>query len=109
MRTLVLFLLGSLSLGAQELDPGVSRDLRLDPVDEPTLLGNLTFQTPAGTQWAIVEAVTESPDQDIDLNDLHENMSAWRGRLRIGVFGYTLFWIAAWLVGMYRYFLRYFL
>jgi len=51
----------------------------------------------------------KNPDQDIDLNDLHENMSAWRGRLRIGVFGYTLFWIAAWLVGMYRYFLRYFL
>mgnify|MGYP006274088515 FL=1 len=50
-----------------------------------------------------------NPDQDIDLNDLHENMSAWRGRLRMGVFGYTLFWIAAWLVGIYRYVLRYFL
>jgi len=49
-----------------------------------------------------------NPDQDIDLNDLHENMSAWRGRLRMGVFGYTLFWIAAWLVGIYRYVLRYF-
>jgi hypothetical protein len=51
----------------------------------------------------------KNPDQDVDLNDLHENMSAWRGRLRIGVFGYTLFWIAAWLVGIYRYVLRYFL
>ncbi|MFW5977834.1 MAG: DUF7321 family protein [Halohasta sp.] len=50
-----------------------------------------------------------NPDQDVDLDDLHENMSAWRGRLRIGVFGYTLFWIAAWLVGIYRYVLRYFL
>jgi len=51
----------------------------------------------------------KNPDQDVDLNDLHENMSAWRARLRIGVFGYTLFWIAAWLVGMYRYVLRYLL
>jgi len=51
----------------------------------------------------------KNPDQDVDLDDLHENMSAWRGRLRIGVFGYTLFWIAAWLVGIYRYALRYFL
>ncbi|MEA1931295.1 MAG: hypothetical protein U9O06_07080 [Euryarchaeota archaeon] len=51
----------------------------------------------------------KNPDQDVDLNDLHENMSAWRARLRVGVFGYTLFWIAAWLVGMYRYVLRYFL
>ena len=51
----------------------------------------------------------KNPDQDVDLDDLHENMSAWRGRLRIGVFGYTLFWIAAWLVGIYRYVLRYFL
>ncbi|WP_253738081.1 DUF7321 family protein [Halohasta salina] len=50
-----------------------------------------------------------NPDQDIDLNDLHENMSAWRARLRMGVFGYTLFWIAAWLVGIYRYVLRYLL
>lgn len=50
-----------------------------------------------------------NPDQDVDLNDLHENMSAWRGRLRIGVFGYTLFWLAAWLVGIYRYVVRYFL
>ena len=51
----------------------------------------------------------KNPDQDVDLNDLHENMSAWRGRLRMGVFGYTLFWIAAWLVGIYRYVLRYLL
>jgi hypothetical protein len=50
-----------------------------------------------------------NPDQDIDLNDLHENMSAWRGRLRIGVFGYVTFWLLAWLVGLYRYVLRYWL
>jgi hypothetical protein len=45
----------------------------------------------------------DDPDQDVDLDDLHENMGAWRGRLRIGVFGYVLFWIGAWLVGAYRY------
>ena len=43
------------------------------------------------------------PDQDVDLNDLHENMSAWRGRLRVGVFGYVLFWIGAYLIGVVRY------
>jgi len=43
------------------------------------------------------------PDQDVDLDDLHENMSAWRGRLRIGVFGYVLFWIGAYLIGVVRY------
>jgi hypothetical protein len=47
------------------------------------------------------------PDQGIDLDDLHENMSAWRGRLRIGVFGYVLFWLFAWVLGVYRYLVRY--
>ncbi|WP_129114983.1 DUF7321 family protein [Halegenticoccus tardaugens] len=49
------------------------------------------------------------PDQDVDLDDLHENMGAWRGRLRIGVFGYVLFWIGAYLIGVYRYVLLYLL
>ena len=43
------------------------------------------------------------PDADVAIDDLHENMGAWRGRLRIGVFGYVLFWIAAYLLGIYRY------
>jgi hypothetical protein len=43
------------------------------------------------------------PDPDADLNDLHENMSAWRGRLRVGVFGYVLFWLGAYLIGVLRY------
>ncbi|MFB6281326.1 MAG: hypothetical protein ABEH40_04855 [Haloferacaceae archaeon] len=47
------------------------------------------------------------PDPDADLDDLHENMSAWRGRLRIGVFGYVVFWLLAWSVGVYRYAVRY--
>ncbi|WP_338741847.1 DUF7321 family protein [Haloplanus salilacus] len=43
------------------------------------------------------------PDRDVDLNDLHENMGAWRGRLRIGVFGYVVFWLGAYLIGVARY------
>ncbi|MFC7136481.1 DUF7321 family protein [Halobaculum litoreum] len=43
-------------------------------------------------------------DPDTNLNDLHENMAAWRGRLRIGVFGYVLFWFLAYGVGLYRYY-----
>jgi hypothetical protein len=43
------------------------------------------------------------PDKDVDLDDLHENMGAWRGRLRIGVLGYVLFWILAWFLGIYQY------
>jgi hypothetical protein len=53
--------------------------------------------------------LNQNPDQDIDLNDLHENMGAWRGRLRIGVFGYVIFWVLAWSIGLYRYVLRYWL
>jgi hypothetical protein len=43
------------------------------------------------------------PDRDIDLDDLHENMGAWRGRLRIGVFGYIVFWLGAYLIGVVRF------
>jgi hypothetical protein len=45
----------------------------------------------------------DNPDPDVDLNELHENMGAWRGRLRVGVFGYVVFWVFAWLLGVYRY------
>jgi hypothetical protein len=48
-----------------------------------------------------------NPDPDVDIGELHENMGAWRGRLRIGVFGYVLFWIFAWLLGVYRYVILY--
>lgn len=50
-----------------------------------------------------------NPDPDADIDELHEHMSAWRRRLRIGVFGYTLLWILAYLVGIYRYVARYLL
>lgn len=43
------------------------------------------------------------PDQDVDISDLHENMGAWRGRLRMGVAGYVILWILAWLLGIVRY------
>jgi hypothetical protein len=36
-----------------------------------------------------------------------ENMAHWRRRLRIGVFGYVLFWLLAYLVGVARFLLRY--
>lgn len=38
-----------------------------------------------------------------------ENMSHWRSRLRVGVFGYVAFWILAWLIGLFRYVTRYLL
>ncbi|XVH30755.1 DUF7321 family protein [Haloferacaceae archaeon DSL9] len=50
-----------------------------------------------------------NPDPDVDINELHENMRSWRGRLRLGVFGYVLFWFGAWLTGLYRFVLRYLL
>ena len=73
MRSALLSLLcclaigGASSLEAQELFSGVARDFRFDPAAEQRLVGNLTFQTPAGSQWAIVEAITAAPNQDIDL------------------------------------------
>ncbi|PSQ48274.1 hypothetical protein BRD15_05645 [Halobacteriales archaeon SW_6_65_15] len=45
--------------------------------------------------------------EDVDIDDLHEHMGAWRSRLRIGVAGYVLFWMLAWLVGMVRFFIDY--
>lgn len=43
------------------------------------------------------------PDPEIAIDDLHEDMGAWRFRLRVGVAGYLLFWLLAWIVGMVRY------
>jgi hypothetical protein len=47
------------------------------------------------------------PDPDLDIGELHEDMDAWRFRLRVGVFGYLALWVAAWLVGLARYALVY--
>jgi hypothetical protein len=49
----------------------------------------------------------DTEDRDVDIDELHENMGAWRGRLRIGVAGYVLFWMLAWLAGMIRFVLDY--
>ncbi|KYH25717.1 hypothetical protein HAPAU_23950 [Halalkalicoccus paucihalophilus] len=49
------------------------------------------------------------PDQEVDINDLHEHMGAWRFRLRIGVIGYIACWLIAYLLGMAQYVLRYLL
>lgn len=47
------------------------------------------------------------PDEELELDTLHENMPDWRRRLRMGVAGYVLFWIAAWFVGIGRYLTMY--
>jgi hypothetical protein len=49
----------------------------------------------------------DEPGKAVDIDELHPNMSAWRGRLRVGVFGYVLFWFLAWVLGLYRYVGRY--
>jgi len=49
----------------------------------------------------------DDPDRDVALSDLHENADAWRKRLRVGVFGYVIFWILAYVVGVARFVLRY--
>jgi len=47
-------------------------------------------------------------DEDVLLDEIgDENMGFWRRRLRIGVFGYTVFWLLAWVTGVTRYVLRY--
>jgi hypothetical protein len=47
-------------------------------------------------------------DEDVLLDEIgDENMKFWRRRLRIGVFGYAIFWVLAYVVGIARYFLRY--
>ncbi|WP_435195542.1 DUF7321 family protein [Natronomonas sp. EA1] len=49
-------------------------------------------------------------DEDVLLDEIgDENMRFWRRRLRIGVFGYTFFWILAWLTGLSRYVIKYLL
>jgi len=55
----------------------------------------------------LYEKGPDERDEDIDIGDLHENMGAWRGRLRVGVAGYVVFWLLAWLVGLLRFFNRY--
>ena len=47
-------------------------------------------------------------DEDVLLNEIgSDQMDHWRSRLRIGVFGYVIFWMLAYVAGVARYFLRY--
>jgi len=47
-------------------------------------------------------------DEDVVLDEIGgERFSHWRKRLRIGVFGYVIFWMLAYVVGLSRYVLRY--
>ena len=47
-------------------------------------------------------------DEDVLLSEIGtERMDHWRSRLRIGVFGYVIFWLLAYVVGIARYLLDY--
>ncbi|GAA0510621.1 hypothetical protein SAMN04488066_10996 [Halorubrum aquaticum] len=43
-------------------------------------------------------------DPDADIDDLHEDMGKWRGRLRVGVAGFMILWLCAWVSGLYRFY-----
>ncbi|MFH5798493.1 hypothetical protein [Haladaptatus sp. CMAA 1911] len=45
-----------------------------------------------------------TPNPEMDISELHENMDAWRWRLRAGVAGYIVFWLLAWTLGVARFF-----
>jgi len=47
-------------------------------------------------------------DEDVLLDEIGlDQMDHWRSRLRLGVFGYVVFWLLAYIVGIIRYVLRY--
>jgi hypothetical protein len=47
-------------------------------------------------------------DEDVLLEEIgSDRMAHWRSRLRIGVFGYLFFWMLAYLVGVFRFLVRY--
>lgn len=43
-------------------------------------------------------------DPDADIADLHEDIGHWRTRLRVGVAGFVILWLCAWLTGLYRFY-----
>lgn len=47
------------------------------------------------------------PDPDLALAEIHEDMPVWRRRLRVGVAGFVLLWLVAWVLGMARFIVRY--
>jgi hypothetical protein len=47
-------------------------------------------------------------DEDVLLDEIgSDRMQFWRRRIRIGVFGYTFFWVLAYIVGISRYAIKY--
>ncbi|GKZ13508.1 hypothetical protein [Haladaptatus sp. T7] len=46
-----------------------------------------------------------TPNPEMDIGELHENMDSWRWRLRAGVAGYIIFWLLAWTLGVARFFI----
>jgi len=47
-------------------------------------------------------------DEDVLLDEIGgDRMDHWRSRLRIGVFGYVIFWLLAYVVGVARFAIRY--
>jgi len=47
-------------------------------------------------------------DEDVLLDEIgDETVAHWRWRLRVGVFGYLIFWLLAYLVGVARFVVRY--
>jgi len=43
-------------------------------------------------------------DPDVDIDEIHEDMGHWRARLRVGVAGFMLLWLCAWMTGLYRFY-----
>ncbi len=43
-------------------------------------------------------------DPDVDIDEIHENMGHWRTRLRVGVAGFMILWVGAWITGVYRFY-----
>mgnify|MGYP000415737070 CR=1 FL=1 len=49
-------------------------------------------------------------DEDVLLDEIgSEQMDHWRFRLRVGVFGYTICWLLAYVIGVVRFVIRYLL
>ncbi|WP_244605320.1 DUF7321 family protein [Halorhabdus rudnickae] len=58
-------------------------------------------------KWASAE-FRGATDFELDaLDDEEHDLGHWRGRLRIGVVGYTALWLLAYLTGLLRYALKY--
>jgi len=57
-------------------------------------------------KWTSAE-FRDATDFDLEALEDEHNLSHWRGRLRIGVVGYTALWLLAYLTGLLRYVFKY--